>query len=71
MFTAAGSLASRPAKSTGFPSRLLFFLLPSTDLLGGRTFLLVLKKLNFWYLQFLSDFYLFFVCIHCLIIGSR
>ena len=34
----------RPAKSTGLPSRLLVFLTPSTGLLGGRTFLLVLKK---------------------------
>ena len=58
------SLTTRPAKSTGLPSRLLFFLTPSTDLLGGRTFLLVLKKLNFWYLIFFPDFYLFFVWIH-------
>ena len=36
--------AGRPAKSTGLPSRLLGFLTQSTGLLGGRTFLLVLKK---------------------------
>ena len=39
----------RPANSTGLPSRLLVLLTPSTGLLGGRTFLLVLKKLHFWY----------------------
>ena len=32
------------SKSTGLPSRLLFFLTQSTNLLGGRTFLLVLRK---------------------------
>ena len=52
-------LPPRPAKSTGLPS-----------LLGGRTFLLVLKKLHFWYYIFSSHFDLFFVWIHCLIIGS-
>ena len=36
----------RPAKSTALPSRLLVCLTPSTGLLGGRTFLLVLKKLH-------------------------
>ena len=34
----------RRAKSTGLPSRILGFLTHSTGLLGGRTFLLVLKK---------------------------
>ena len=63
--------AIAPAKSTGLPSSLLVFLTPyNTGLLGGRTFLLVLKKLHFWCLTFISDFDLFFVCIHCLIIGS-
>ena len=61
---------TRPAKSTGLPSRLLVLLTPSTGLLGCRTFLLVLKKIHFWYLIFFSDLDLFFVCIHCLIIGS-
>ena len=37
-----------------------FFSTPSTDLLGGRTFLLVLKKLHFWYLNIFPDFDLFF-----------
>ena len=64
------SVACRPAKSTGLLSRLLLFLTPSTVLLGGRIFLLILKKLYFWYLIFFSDFYLFFVWIHCLIMGS-
>ena len=57
-------------KSAGLPSSLLVFLTPSTSLLGGRTFLLVLKKFNFWYFNLFSDFDLFFVRIHCLIIGS-
>ena len=35
--------------------------LPSSDLLGGRTFLLVLKKLHFWYLFIFHDFDLFCV----------
>ena len=61
---------TRPAKSTGSPSRHWLFLPPSTSLLGGITFLLVLKKLHFWYFNFFYDFYLFFVPIHCLIIGS-
>ena len=64
------SMCDRPAKSTGLPRRLLFFLTPSTDLLGGRTFILVLKKLHYWYFNLIYDFYLFFVWIHCLIIGS-
>ena len=64
------SVRVRPAKSTGLPSRLLVFFTPSTGLLGGRTFLLVLKKLHFWYLIFFSDLDLFFVLIHGLIIGS-
>ena len=55
---------------TGLRSILPAFLTPSTGLLGGRTFLLVLKKLHFWYLHFFGDFDLFFVWIHCLIIGS-
>ena len=59
----------RPAKSTGLPRRVLFFLTLSTGLLGGRTFLLVFKKNHFLYLHFFSDFDLFFVWIHCLIIG--
>ena len=46
----------RPAQSTCLPSRLLFFLTPYTGLLGSRIFLLVLKKLHFWYLTFFSDF---------------
>ena len=46
------------------------FLTPSTGLLGGKIFLLVLKKLHFLYLNFFGDFDLFFVWIHCLIIGS-
>ena len=54
-----------------YPVDYWLFITPSTDLLGGRTFLLVLKKLNFWYLKFFSDFYLFFVWIHCLVIGLR
>ena len=33
----------RPAQSTGLTIRLLVSLTPSTGLLGGRTFLLVLK----------------------------
>ena len=33
----------------------MVFVTPSTGLLGGRTFLLVLKKIHFF-----SDFYLFF-----------
>ena len=53
---------SRPAMSTGLPSRLLF-LTPS-----GRTFLLAKQKKLYEIL--FSDFYLFFVWIHCLIIGS-
>ena len=63
-------LLIRRAKSTGLPNRLLVFLTPSTDLQGGRTFILVLKKLHFCHFNFFSDFYLFFVCINCLIIGS-
>ena len=63
---AAGQVQGPP---TGLPSRLLLFLTPSTGLLDGRTFLLVLKKLHFWYKKN-SDFYLFFVWIHCLIISS-
>ena len=47
-----------------------FFLTPSTGLLGGRTFLLVLKKFHFLYLNLFSDFHLFLVWIHCLTIGS-
>ena len=42
----------RPAKSTGLPSRLPVFLHPFTDLLGGRTFLLVKKKKTFLVLNF-------------------
>ena len=54
----------------GLTSRLPVFLTSSTSLLGDRPFLLVLKKNHFWYLNFFSDFYFFFVCIHCLMIGS-
>ena len=36
---------------------------------GGRTFLLVLKKLQFCHFYFFSDFDFFFVWIHCLVIG--
>ena len=61
---------AKSAKSTGLPSRLLFCLTPSTDLLGGRTFLLVLKILHFWNLQFILFFILFVVWIHYLTIGS-
>ena len=50
----------RPAKPTGLPSRLLGVLTPSTGLLGGRMFLLVLKKLHFWYLNFFI--FLHFLC---------
>ena len=46
------------------------FLTPSTGLRGCRTFLRVLKKLHFLVFNFFSDFYFFFVWIHCLIIGS-
>ena len=46
-----------------YPVDYWFFLTPYTGLLGGRTFILVLKKIHFWYLTFFSDFYLFFVCI--------
>ena len=58
-------LHRRPAKSPGLPSRLLFFLPPSTGLLGGRTFILVLKKIQFWYLIFFSDF-TFIFCVDSL-----
>ena len=64
------NLSDRPAKSTGLSSRLPVFLTPSTGLLGGRTFLLILTKFHFWYYKFVHDFNLFFVWIHCLIIGS-
>ena len=55
---------TRPAKSTGLPSRLLLFLTPSTGLLGDRTFLLVLKKKSFFVFTFV------FLWIHCLVIDS-
>ena len=47
----------RPVKSTGLPSRLLGFLTPSTGLLGGRTFLLLIFgiKKNYFYLFFVLD----------------
>ena len=49
-----------------YPVDYCFFVIPSTGLLGRRTFLLVFEKKSI----FFSDFYLFFVCIHCLIVGS-
>ena len=39
-----------------------FFLTPSTGLLGGRTFLLVLKKVTFFVLQFFFGF-VFIFCV--------
>ena len=50
-------ISIRPAKSTDLSSRLLGFLTPSTGLLGGRTFLLVLKK--FVILIFFLIYFLF------------
>ena len=61
---------SDPPSLLVYPVDYWSFLTPSTDLLGGRTFILVLKKLHFWYLNLFSYFYLFFVWIHSLIIGS-
>ena len=44
--------SSRQERSFRFQRRsVLFFLTPSTGLLGGRTFILVLKKLHFWCLK--------------------
>ena len=48
------NLSDRPAKSTGLPSRLPVLLTPATGLLGGRTFLLILKKNSFLVLQICS-----------------
>ena len=39
------------------PADYWLFLPPSTGLLGGGTFLLVLKKLHFWFYNFFSYFY--------------
>ena len=55
------SIGNRPAKSTGVLSRLLFFLAPSTGLLDGRTFLLVLEKIT----SSVFDFFLQFLFIFC------
>ena len=56
---------TRPAKSTGLPSRLVY---RST---GWYNISTDLEKNHFWYLIFFSlDFNLFFMCIHCLMIGS-
>ena len=55
------SSIARPAKSTGLPSRLLGFLTPSTGLLGGRTFLLVLKKIHFGIYNFFLIL-IYFLC---------
>ena len=50
MFLWTSTISTRPAKSTGLiSSRLLGFVTSSTGLLGGRTFLLVLKNLYFLY----------------------
>ena len=53
-----------------YPVDYCVFLPPSTDLLGGRIFLLVLKNFVFGINFFVPIFISFFVCIHCLIIGS-
>ena len=51
----------RPAKSTGLPCRLLFFVTPSTGLLGGRAFLPVLEKLHF----LIYKFFLILIYVLC------
>ena len=70
MFLWTSTISTRPAKSTGLiPSRLLGFVTSSTGLLGGRTFLLVLKKLHFWY--FFGFLILIYLSVDSLSGGNR
>ena len=60
----------RPDKSTGFPSRLLSFFNPIYRSNGWWNIATGFETVTFLVFNLFSDFYLFFVWIHCLIIGS-